>query len=106
MGDKIHCPNCNEITYLPYNATLRRKAAPRQYTPQSPKPFVNQNNSQANNAEGGSKIGIIVFAIVGYLVFLFISLAVFDDSFFRQFLIYGGGGILIGLINSISRSDK
>ena len=103
-GNKEACPNCGNPTFLPYGATVKRRGNPRVQ-----KPFVNQNNSQANNAEkksGGNKIRDIIFLIIGYLVFAYIALAILGDSFFYKFLLYVVASIVIGVINSIFKSDK
>ena len=72
MGDKIYCPNCNKLTYLPYNATLRRKAAPRQYTPHEHQGISQESNSKTKTA----------FVVIGSLCVVF-SLIDFAGMYFH-----------------------
>lgn len=67
-GDTVACPNCGNQTFLPYGATVKRRG-----NPTVQKPFENQNNSQANNAEEGSNVTVAILAItiIGFLLIAF-----------------------------------
>jgi curved DNA-binding protein CbpA len=48
-GDKVKCPSCGKLTFLPYGAAVRRKGKP-----QSPKPFESQNESDMKGSVLGT----------------------------------------------------